>query len=222
HRIQHSGCDRDTRRIIDEGEEQVLPDVRHGRVREAARAHDAGEIAFYERDARAFHRDVRARAHGNADVGGGKGRGVVHAVAGHRNDASLVAQHFDDLLLVLGQDLRVNLVNAELPRDRLGGGAVIAGEHDDADAFAVQRLQRLGRRPLYGIGDGEDARDLAIHGGEDRGRAIGAELVGYVRERVRGDADLHQILRVAERDCLALDLADDTLADGRVEAAHLV
>ena len=42
-----------------------------------------------QRDAGAFHRDVGAGAHGDADVGCGQRRRVVDAVAGHRDDAAL-------------------------------------------------------------------------------------------------------------------------------------
>ena len=51
----------------------------------------------------------------------------------------------DHLVLVLGQHLGVDLVDADLPGHRLGGGAVVAGQHDDAQALGVQRLERAGR-----------------------------------------------------------------------------
>ena len=55
---------------------------------EPARADDAAQIALDERDAGALHRDVGARAHGDADVGLRERRRVVDAVAGHRHDAA--------------------------------------------------------------------------------------------------------------------------------------
>ena len=53
---------------------------------------DAPEVAAEQRHARAFDRDIRARAHRDADVGGGERRRVVDAVAGHGDDAALLAQ----------------------------------------------------------------------------------------------------------------------------------
>ena len=58
------------------------------------------------------------------------------------------AQPLDDLALVLRQDFGLDLGDAELARDRFGGRAVVAGQHDDADARVAQQPHRLGgRRP---------------------------------------------------------------------------
>ena len=90
--IEDARRDRDAGRVVDEGEEQVLADVAHGRLRQRSRADDAGEIAFQQRDAGAFHRDIGAGAHGDADFGGRERRRIVDAVAGHRDDAACLLQ----------------------------------------------------------------------------------------------------------------------------------
>ncbi len=86
--IEHAGRDRHAGGVVDEGEEQVLADVAHGRRRQPARAHDAGEVALEQRDAGALDGDVGAGAHGDADIGRGQRRRVVDAVARHRDDAA--------------------------------------------------------------------------------------------------------------------------------------
>ena len=98
---------------------------------------------FEQGDAGAFDGDVGAGAHGDADVGGGKRRRIVDAVAGHRHHPAFLAQPRHDLALAVGQDFRLDLVDAELAGDGLGGRAVVAGQHDDADAFGVKRGDRL-------------------------------------------------------------------------------
>src|SRR5215475_3832124 len=45
-RIENAGCDRDSNSVVDEGEEQVLPDVAHGGLAQPAGAHNSGEIAL--------------------------------------------------------------------------------------------------------------------------------------------------------------------------------
>ena len=94
--IENAGGDRYGRAVIDEGEEQVLPDVAHGRTRQPPRAHDAEEIALDQCNACALDGDVGAGPHGDADIGGGERRSVVDAVAGHGDDAAVAAQLLDN------------------------------------------------------------------------------------------------------------------------------
>ncbi len=79
-----------------------------------------------------------------ADVGGGERRRVVDAVAGHRDDPALLTQPLNHPALVLRQDFRLDLGDAELARDRFGRRAIVAGQHDDAHARV---LAARGRRP---------------------------------------------------------------------------
>ena len=87
----------------------------------------------------ALHGDVGAGAHGDADVGRGERRRVVDAVAGHGDDAALRLVALHDRALLVGQDLGLDLLDAELAGDRLGGRPVVAGEHHDADALRLER-----------------------------------------------------------------------------------
>ena len=92
---------------------------------------------------RAFHGDVGAGAHGDADIGLRQRGGVVDAVAGHGHDSALRLQAAHDFRFLLGQDFGIDFVDAELGGNGFGGGAAIAGEHDDADAFGVQLANAL-------------------------------------------------------------------------------
>src|SRR3546814_8735335 len=72
--------------IVDEGEEQVLADVRHRCLAQSPRAQDAVEIALQKCDSSAFNSDIRTRTHGDADVSGGQSGRVVHSIARHGDD----------------------------------------------------------------------------------------------------------------------------------------
>ena len=60
-----------------------------------------------QRHARALDRGVCASAHRNADIGGGEGGRIIHAVANHRDDTSCRPQLRDHVTLSLRQDLRL-------------------------------------------------------------------------------------------------------------------
>ena len=95
------------------------------------------------------------------------------------------AQPLDHGRLAVGQHLGLDLVDAEMARDRLRGGAVVAGEHHHAQPVAAQRRERGGRRLLHRIGDRDDAGELAVERDEDRGRAVAAQPLGLGFERRR-------------------------------------
>ena len=94
---------------------------------------DAGEVAFHQGDAGAGHGDLGAGAHGDADIGGGEGRGVVDAVARHGDDVALGLQALRRRAC-RREDLGDHLGDAELAGDGFGRGAVVAGQHHEAEA----------------------------------------------------------------------------------------
>ena len=79
--------------------------------------------------------------------------------------------------LVLGQHLGLDLGDAELRGHGLGGGGVVAGQHDHADAGLLQAASAPGVVALIGIGDGDHAGGLPVDGDEDRGGAVLAQAV---------------------------------------------
>ena len=102
---------------------------------DSARAlHDAGEVALEQRDAGAFDGDIVPVPMAMPTCGGGERRGVVDAVAGHGDDAAFAAQFLDHRAFLLGQHLGFHFGDAEALGDGVRGGAVVAGEHHDADA----------------------------------------------------------------------------------------
>src|SRR6266545_7866941 len=67
--IENARRDRHADGVVDEGEEEVLLHVAHGRAGEADRLDDPQQVAFDERHAAALDRDVGSGTHGDADVG---------------------------------------------------------------------------------------------------------------------------------------------------------
>ena len=114
-RVEDARRERHAEHVVDEREEQVLPDVPHRRAAEPPGPRDAAQVALHERDARALHRDVGAGAHRDPDVGLRQRRRVVDPVARHRDDAALGLEPLDDSRLLLGQHLGLDLVDAERP-----------------------------------------------------------------------------------------------------------
>jgi hypothetical protein len=111
---------------------------------DSRRAFTIRKISLEQADAGAFDGDIRARTHGNSDIGRSERRGVVDTR--HRYHAAFRLETVQHRALLVRQHVRLDLVNAELSRDGIGRGPVVAG-------------QRLGRRPLDRIGNGEYAVD---------------------------------------------------------------
>ncbi len=85
---------------------------------------------------------------------------------------------------------------------------------------SASALQRVRRRRLDRVGDGDDAGGLAVDRDEDRGGAVLAQPFRLLIQRIGGDAELRQEFGVADRHAPALDHADRALAGRRVEAEH--
>ena len=85
---------------------------------------------------------------------------------------------------------------------------------------SVSALSAAGVRGLDRIGDADDAGELAVDAEEYRGGAVGAQPLGFLRQRLRIDVELAEEFGIAEREPLALDHADHALAGRRIETAH--
>src|SRR3546814_9492292 len=95
-RIEQAGRDRHARRIVDEGEEQILADIGHRRLAELAGADDTVEVALEQGHARAFHRNIGAMPHRDADIRRRQRRRVIDPIARHGDDAAFLFQPYDD------------------------------------------------------------------------------------------------------------------------------
>jgi hypothetical protein len=116
------------------------------------------QVALHQGHAGALHGDVGAGAHGDADIGGGERGRVVDAVAGHGDDAALGSDSGRRRPLSSGSTSASTSSMPSRAGDRLGRRAVVAGQHDDADALGAFSAEiAAGVVCLHRIGDGENA-----------------------------------------------------------------
>src|SRR3546814_16267275 len=106
--------------------------------------------------------DIGSRAHRDADVGGGERGSVVDPVACHGDDPALLAQPLDDRALLVGEDIGFDVVDAEAPRDRLGGDAIVPSEPDDLDSSFPQHPKRPPRPLPARLGPGYSRPGIAV------------------------------------------------------------
>ena len=188
--------------------EHELADVGVDRAALLDRVDDRGEVVIGQDHVRGLLGHVRARdAHGDADVGLLEGGGVVDAVAGDRDDLAHALQDLDDAQLLLRghareddlalegfpqvvvrglleldarEDARVGtLDDADLASDRDGRQAVVAGDHDDADAGATALGDGVGD-----LGTRWILHDLETDEGEVALDVVGGVLAHRVGEGV--------------------------------------
>ena len=102
-------------------------------LREAHQERQAAQIVVHERDGGAVNGHFAAgRAHGDAHIPGGEGRGVVHAVADDCDTVTAgldLAHEFD---FVLRQAFGHDFFAPDFARHAGGDGLAIAGDHGDA------------------------------------------------------------------------------------------
>src|SRR5205807_2761907 len=160
---------RDGGGVVPEGPAEVLEDGAERSPGEADGGGHAVELGREQGDVGALDGDVGAGADGDAEVGLDEGRGVVDAVAHHGHDPALLLKVADGGHLVGGEHLGEDVADADGGGDGVGGGPVVAGDHDDVDAHRGQVGDSGGGVVLEGVGHRQDAADLPIPAGEDGG-----------------------------------------------------
>ncbi len=103
---------------------------------------------------------------------------------------------------MFGEHLRLHLVEPQLAGDRLGGGAAVAGEHDDAQPFGMQRADRLRGGLLDRVGHPEQAGGPAVDGDKHHRLPLAAQRLGRLGQGARVDPQvLHAELRLPRATC---------------------
>ncbi len=108
-----------------------------------------------------MHRHVGAAAHGDTDIGGGQGRGVIDAVADHRHHAGLF-QLGDGGGLVGGKDFGVYIIDTQGIGHHAGTAAIVAGEQMAADVPGLELCHRLQGAGLERIAKGEQPQHAGL------------------------------------------------------------
>ena len=187
------------------------------RLRRRARD-DAAQVAFDQGDAGAFHRDVGAGAHRDADVGLRQRGRVVDAVAGHRDDAAFRLQSLDDrgFFRPAGPRLRPRRCRA-VAATASAVVAVVAGQHDDPEALGVQRA-RSPPRVVALIGSATPSSPAALPSTATNMTVWPCARSASARASTARPASMSSVSSSAELPSAtgsAVDRADDALAGDR-------
>ena len=137
----------------------VLADPGQGGAAEADQPGEAAEVVGHEDDIGGLERGAAGdAAQGDADAGGGQGRGVVDAVADHAGRAVARGEVGDRRDLVGREQLGALLADAQLAGDGGGRAGVVAGEHDRPEAERVELGEDAGRLGPRLVGQADPAQ----------------------------------------------------------------
>ena len=144
-----------------ERDDEVLPDDGAGATTELEGDEEVFQPVVHQDHLGLLQRGVgTACAHGHANVGRGEAGGIVHAVANHGHALAARGELADGFNLLLRFQPGAHFIHGELRLEMIGGGLVVAGEHDGAEAARTQFID-------HGAGLGADVitqRDAAQHG----------------------------------------------------------
>ena len=176
-----------------------------------------------ERDIRGVHGDVAAHAaHCDADIGGLERGRVVYAVADH---ADLIARGLigaDVGELVLGQAVCVHLADVELRGNGCGGVLMVTREQHGLDLKRGELVDHVCTLLANRVGQGEEAREYAVHGGVGDGaalRELGVRRLGGLFGN--GDVMFGEKLRVARKDDFFVNAGGDAAPGHHLEVFAL-
>ena len=202
---KHAHGYRDAERVVAEGADQILAHVAHRRSADLDRRHNAHQAALDQRDVACLDGDVGAGADGESDIGLRQRRCIVDAVADHADGLAFELQLLHLVRLVVGQHFGKHAIDADLARDGAARALVVAGQHDDFDAEALQHRNGRFRVGLHGVGDRHEPGGLAVDRDIHRRLAFVGETLPLCLQRFDRDAAIAHELGVAEQHVVAVD-----------------
>ena len=192
-------------------ERHVELDGAHHALGERDEVRQLLDFAVDERDIRGVHGDVAAHAaHCDADIGGLERGRVVHAVADHADLCTrrLIGANVGEL--VLGQAVCVHLADVELRGNGRGGVLMVTREQHGLDLKRGELVDHVCTLLANRVGQGEEAREHAVHGGVGDGAALreldNSGLSGLFRN---GDVVLGEKLRVTREEGFTVNAGGD-------------
>ena len=156
-----------------ERERDVHANVAQRGAAKANRERDLEQLVGHQCDVSGLERRVGpGGTHRDAHVGRRKRGRVVDAVTHHRHRSVFLLQGLNNRDFVVGQQLGVRLVDADVARQRFGARVVVAGQHHDAlHTLASEHVDGVGGRFPRAIGESDDAKGAALPRHEHRGAA---------------------------------------------------
>ena len=133
-------------------------------------------------------RRLRARLHGDADIGLRQRRRVVGAVAAHGDQPAALLLLADIGELLLGRRLGEEIVDAGFRGDRRCGDRVVAGDHHRADAHGAQcgePLLDIRLDDILQVDDAEQAIAIGYRQRRAAGAGDGLDCLAELGRRIR-------------------------------------
>ena len=127
-------------------------------------------------------------------------RRIVDAVAGHRDASTLALQALDNRGFLIRKNVRLDVLDSQRLGNGVGCDSVVAGQHDDVDAFTSASLSRP-RSAVSLIGSATDTRPAAF-------LSIAtiitvcppcSKCISALSQRPEVDAEILHLLYVADR-----------------------
>ena len=184
--VKHSGGDRDTDDIVNEGPEQVLANRSHDGPAQPDGGDDIGQIVFHQDDIGRFDGDIGTGADRHADTGAGQCRGVVDAVADHDGFFPAFLKRTDFPFLVLRQHFGQYPADAGLSLYGCGGPGVVAGQHDDIQPHRFESGDGLPAGRLDTVGNGDHAEQGVFADEIEDGFSVIGQRSGHLADIVNG------------------------------------
>ena len=126
--------------IVDEGPKQSLANFGISLAGNVDGVGDETRIASHEGNAGRMYGHIRTGRHCYADVGCSQSRSVVHAVSNHGDGAVSCLESCHGLGLSFRQNVRYHLIDAQLLSDCVSAALIVARQHSDPNASAMQRV----------------------------------------------------------------------------------
>ena len=130
---------------------------------------DSHQIAFYQGNTGTLDRHVGSGAHGNTDICCGECRGIVDPISRHCHSCAFRLQVSDNVNFFIWHHFCLEIINAQLARDRFGGATIVACAHDHSQAHRMQLTNRGFGRRFDWIGNAEKAECISVYAQPNRG-----------------------------------------------------
>ena len=210
HREPHGGvigkAEHHDEQLYREREDDVLLGNDIGAACDIDRGRDGAEVGLHEHDIRRLDSCIGAAAHRRADVRARKYGSVIDAVTDEHDRAVLVADFAERAQLILRQQLRVHLVDADRLRHGVRACLTVAGQHGGRKALRLHAADGLLGVRLYRVRDVDMAEEAAAQRKKHLGAARRAVVAGKV------DAVAVHELYVAAEQLFALERCLNALA----------
>ncbi len=172
----------------------------------------------HQGDRGGFNGHIAAAAHRDPHFRLGQRRGVVNAIANHRHFTACLLELLNRLRFTIRQHACDHLVNTRLAGNGVRGDGVIASQHHQPVAFAVQTRQGVGAVCTQRIANGEEGRQRTVHRQQHRRGAETRLTLRLIAQRVGRDAVFFQQRLIAEQQRFPLRLAANAKTAQRSKA----